>query len=79
MGRDKNFNKQSFRTLTRLILADARKKQIKNEMPPMFSARLRTHHTLKLAAINKPNLTIKENQARIDITVSMALNSLLVF
>lgn len=65
------------RNLSALIQDLQRMRQIATESPLTFCARLETHHSKMLAAINKQNLTAKEKQAQIDLVDSMALNSLL--
>lgn len=54
-----------------------RMRQLSNESPLTFSARLQARQAKILAAINEQNMTSKENQAQIDQIGSMALNNLL--
>lgn len=65
------------RDLSSLINDLQRMRQLGNESPLTFGARLQTHLAKLIASINKQTLTQKEKQAQIDLIESMALNSLL--
>lgn len=65
------------RDLSSLIQDLQRLRQMPNESPLTFAARLQTHEAKMHAAINKQNLTAKEKTAQISLIDSMVLNSLL--
>lgn len=65
------------RDLSSLIQDLQRMRQLPNESPLTFAARLQTHEAKMHAAVNKQNLTTKEKSAQISLIDSMALNSLL--
>lgn len=65
------------RDLSALIQDLQRMRQMPNESPLTFAARLQTHEAKMHAAVNKQNLTAKEKSAQIALIESMALNSLL--
>lgn len=65
------------RDLSSLIQDLQRMRQMPNESPLTFAARLQTHEAKMHSAVNKQNLTTKEKSAQITLIESMALNSLL--
>lgn len=65
------------RDLSALIQDLQRMRQMPNESPLTFAARLQTHEAKMHSAVNKQNLTPKEKQAQITLIDSMALNTLL--
>lgn len=65
------------RDLSAFIQDLQRMRQLPNESPLTFVARLQTHEAKMHSAVNKQNLTAKEKLAQIALIDSMALNALL--
>ncbi|KAJ8977201.1 hypothetical protein NQ317_011212 [Molorchus minor] len=65
------------RDLSALIQDLQRMRQLPNEAPLTFVARLQTHEAKMHAAVQKQHITGGQKQARIQLTESMVLNTLL--
>ncbi|KAJ8954581.1 hypothetical protein NQ318_003112 [Aromia moschata] len=65
------------RDLTALIQDLQRMRQLPNESPLTFISRLQSHEAKMHASIQKQHLTVEQKDAQVQITESMALNTLL--
>lgn len=65
------------RDLTSLIQDLQRMRQLPNESPLTFIARLQTHEAIMHASVHKQRLTLAQKQAQLQLTEGMVLNTLL--